>query len=183
MEGLRLYSAYRAYASLNVDLIIPFVECFSSRLMNWSNVIKQNLKTVTVSCCRLNLHSKVTVYLITNYFTHIFLCIAFNALTLLVGRQSRRPVNWVVRCCCGYLSGARCKWFLYHPGDATATSSSLASLKPEWFNLPGAGKEAVKRMCLSVCHIFLCILYQLDLSPRGLFSETIENCWSWISAG
>jgi len=37
-----------------------------------------------------------------------------------------------VLCWCGYLSGARCKWSAYGPADATdatATSSSLASLK------------------------------------------------------
>ena len=36
---------------------------------------------------------------------------AFSALTLLVGRQEGHPAckNWVVRCWCGYLSGARCR--------------------------------------------------------------------------
>jgi len=38
--------------------------------------------------------------------------------------------NWVMRCWCGYLSGARCKWFAYGPADANATSSSsLTTLK------------------------------------------------------
>ena len=31
-----------------------------------------------------------------------------------------------------YLSAARCKWFTYGPTDATATPSSLASLKPRF---------------------------------------------------
>jgi len=37
--------------------------------------------------------------------------------------------HWVMRYWRGYLSAARCKWFAYSPADATATPSSLASLK------------------------------------------------------
>ena len=45
-------------------------------------------------------------------------------------RKSIRPVKtWVTRCLCGYLSGARCKWFAYGWVDATATPPSLTSLK------------------------------------------------------
>jgi len=41
-----------------------------------------------------------------------------------------RPVKrWVMRCWCDYLSTVRCKWFTYAPADATATPSSLATLK------------------------------------------------------
>jgi len=48
--------------------------------------------------------------------------------------------NWVMKCWCGYLSGAKCKWFAYGPSDATATPSSLASVKsrivlPFWYRL------------------------------------------------
>ena len=59
---------------------------------------------------------------------------AFSALTLLVGRQEQHPAykNWVMRCWCGYLSGARCRFFCMwsswchcHP----QTPSSLASFK------------------------------------------------------
>ena len=34
----------------------------------------------------------------------------------------KRPLNrcWVMRCCCGYLSGVRCRLFAYGPADATA---------------------------------------------------------------
>jgi len=54
---------------------------------------------------------------------------AFRALVLLhcwLGvRKSVQPVkNWVVRCWCGYLSGARCK-LAYGPADATATHCLL----------------------------------------------------------
>jgi len=48
--------------------------------------------------------------------------------------------NWVIRCWCGYLSGAKCKWFAYDPANATATPSSIALLKfrmvlPFWHQL------------------------------------------------
>jgi len=52
---------------------------------------------------------------------------AFSALTLLVGRQEGHPAckkTLVVRCWCGYLSGARCR-LAYCPADATATHCLL----------------------------------------------------------
>jgi len=79
--------------------------------------------------------------------------VAFRALTWLGIRKSIRPVKiWVMRCWHCYLSGTRCKW--YGPADATATASSLVSLKsnPEWFTflvpayLKCPGKEIIKRM-------------------------------------
>ena len=75
-----------------------------------------------------------------------FEVIASSALTLLVGLQQEHPVckNCVMRCWCGYLSGARCRLFAYslvqlmplHP----KTPSSLASFKsrlvlPFWYRL------------------------------------------------
>jgi len=35
--------------------------------------------------------------------------------------------NWVMRCWCGYLSGVRCKWFAYGPGDDNGTLASVKS--------------------------------------------------------
>ena len=81
-----------------------------------------------------------------------------SALTLWVGRQEERPAckNWVMRCCCGYLSGARCRLFACGPADATAIPKShrlLPHLNPEFqtglsFLVPAypgcPGKEAVK---------------------------------------
>jgi len=60
-------------------------------------------------------------------------CVAFSALTLLiqlVGHQEEHPTckNSLMRCWCGHLFEARCKWFACGPADATATPSSLASL-------------------------------------------------------
>jgi len=69
--------------------------------------------------------------LIHSYTVYEFVTFAFSALALLVGCQEERPAwkNWVMRCWRGYLSGVKCKWFAYGPDDATATPSSLASLK------------------------------------------------------
>jgi len=56
---------------------------------------------------------------------------AFCALTLLVGHQEEHLAckKWVTRCWHGYMFRARSKCFAYGPADATATLSSLASLK------------------------------------------------------
>jgi len=47
--------------------------------------------------------------------------------------------NWVMGYWCGYLSGVWCKWFVYGPADATATPSSVASVKSRMVCLSGAG--------------------------------------------
>ena len=56
---------------------------------------------------------------------------AFSDLTLLVGRQEGHPAckNWVVRYWRGYMSGAKCKWFVYGLPDATATPIISCSSK------------------------------------------------------
>jgi len=72
----------------------------------------------------------------------------------LVGQQEEHPdcKNWVMRYWCGYLSGARCKWFVYVSSWCTATPSSLAAVKSRMVYLSGAGlpmlswKRAVKWM-------------------------------------
>jgi len=68
----------------------------------------------------------------------------FSALTLLVGRQEEHPAckHRVMRCWCGYLSGARCRLFTYGPADATAIPKHhrlLPRLSPDWFYLSGTG--------------------------------------------
>ena len=52
--------------------------------------------------------------------------VAFSALTRLAGRQEEHPAckNCVMRCWCGYLSGARCILF---PADATASQNPIVS--------------------------------------------------------
>jgi len=52
--------------------------------------------------------------------------------------------NWVVRYWRGYLSGARCKWLVYGPADATATPSSLAPVKSRMVYLSDSGSH---RLC------------------------------------
>jgi len=78
----------------------------------------------------------------------------FSALTLLVGRQEGHLAckNWVVRCWRDYLSGERCKWFVYGPADANVIPSSLAPVKSRMVYLTSTGlprlswKKAVKRV-------------------------------------
>ena len=56
-------------------------------------------------------------------------------------RKSIRPVKiGVMRCWCGYLSGARCRLFAYGPADATTIPKPhhlLPHLNPDWFFLSG----------------------------------------------
>jgi len=75
-------------------------------------------------------------------------------------RKSIQSVkNWVMKCWRGYLSKVTCKWFAYSLADATATSSSLASLKsrmvlPFWCQLMQIVLEKKPLngcLCLSVC--------------------------------
>jgi len=80
---------------------------------------------------------------------------AFNALTLLVGREEGHPAckNWVVRCWHGYLSEARCR-FAYGPADAIATHYLLLQQIQIGFT----------RMVL----LFWCQLTQVVLEKRPL---------------
>jgi len=60
-------------------------------------------------------------------------------------RKSIGPVkDWVMRCWCGYLSGARCKWYAYGPADNHCHPSPLVHYNPDWFR-----KEAVKWMTVN----------------------------------
>jgi len=100
----------------------------------------------TVMFCSLSL-KKLVVFFVMLYFVNVFLLpvcrnkdyIGFSALTLLVRKGIWLVRNWVMWCWRGYLSGARCKWFACGPADATATPSSIASLKPRMVYLSGAG--------------------------------------------
>ena len=61
-----------------------------------------------------------------------------------VGCQEEHPAckNWVMRCWCGYLSGVRCRLFVYGPANATAIRKPhhiLPHLNPDWFYLSGTG--------------------------------------------
>ena len=78
---------------------------------------------------------------------------AFSAFPLLVGHQDEHLAckNRLLVCCCGYLSGARCRLFVYSPADdpVVPKPSLLLHLNPDCFYLSGfglprlPGKEAV----------------------------------------
>jgi len=75
-----------------------------------------------------SLHFCITIYhspLIKTLVLFTFTLTAFSALMLLVEHQEGHPAgkNWGMRCKCGYLSGAKCKWFAYGPTDATFLAS------------------------------------------------------------
>ena len=111
-------------------------------------------------------------YLTNIHFMHIkqlkmwllyCVVIAFNALTLLVVCQEVHPAckNWVMRCWCGCLSGARCRLFAYGPADATASprphlSSSL--VLPFWYWLTQVVLEKRPLNGCSSSNILCCIL-------------------------
>jgi len=91
----------------------------------------------------------------------------YTCILLLLGvRKSIRPVKIVIRCCCGYLSGARCRFFAYDPTDSTAIhkprhllqcviqiQTGFTFLVPAYPGCPG--KDAVKRMqCVVVVYYY-----------------------------
>jgi len=65
-------------------------------------------------------------------YSHQYSHRAFSALTLLTGLQEEHPAsrNWVMKCWCGYLSGARCRSFAYGLADATAIPKPHYLLPP-----------------------------------------------------
>jgi len=98
---------------------------------------------------------------------YLFICLCFNTVGWASERASGLQKNWVMRCWRGYLSEARCKWSAYGPADATATPSSLASLKsrmvlPFWCQLTQVVlKMRLLNGCLSVFTSFIIICRQL----------------------
>ena len=73
------------------------------------------------------------------------------------GRKGIRPVkNWVVRCWCGYLSGARCRLAYVQLMPLPLTISCSSKIQIGFTFLvpahPGSpGQRAVKRVCVWVC--------------------------------
>ena len=75
---------------------------------------------------------------------------AFDALTLLAGRQEKHPAckNLVMRCWHGNLSGVRGRFFAYGSADATAIPKPhrlLPHLNPDWFYLSGTNLPKLSR--------------------------------------
>jgi len=103
----------------------------------------------------------------------------FSALTLLVRWQEGHPACKIrlVMCWCVYLSEARFKWFAYGSADATATPSSLGSLKSRMVYLAGAKAVVEKRplnRCSSKCLI--------KVMPPGKKNKSLSSEWRTKSA-
>ena len=75
----------------------------------------------------------------------------------------------------GYLSGARCKWFAHGPADATATPSSLASLKSRMIYLSGAGLPRLswKKRPLNRCSSVVKLSLKLGFRPKSELDSKI----------
>ena len=91
------------------------------------------------------------------------------------GRKGIRPVkNWLVRCWCGYLSGARCRLARAQLMPLPLTSSCSSKIQIGFTFLvpayPGSpGQRAVKRVCVCVC---VCE-YLAELQARTSLSHAI----------
>jgi len=69
--------------------------------------------------------------------------------------------TWLMRCWCGYLSGARCRLFAYGPADATASQNPLhllPHLNPDWFYLSGTGSSVCMCVCRPIRSFGSCVL-------------------------
>ena len=118
-------------------------------------------------------------------------CLAFSALTLLVGHQEEH-LACKNECCRGYLYGARCKLLPYDQADATATQSSLAVLKsrlvwPIWCQLVKVvlEKEAIKWVFV-FCFVWTKVVVQ-TYWRRHKLTEVIalpgplkSRWWQWV---
>jgi len=88
---------------------------------------------------------------------------------LLIGCQKEHPAckNWVMRCWCGYFSGARCRLFAYGPADATAIPKPnhlLLHLNPVllyWYWLTQVVPE---NGSLNACNIGMSILCEYAIA-------------------
>jgi len=88
---------------------------------------------------------------------------------LLIGCQKEHPAckNWVMRCWCGYFSGARCRLFAYGPADATAIprpNHLLLHLNPVllfWYWLTQVVPE---NGSLNACNIGMSILCEYAIA-------------------
>ena len=143
-----LYGALFHYFSVDSDRkFITSVSIWQSRVASlWLGLQKIKVKNPQNKGSllgKIEWLQKITAFNIHSFF-------AFSVLTLLVGRQEEHPAckNWVMRCWCGYLSGARCKLFAHGPADATASQNRttlLPHLNPDWFYLSSTGLPRLSR--------------------------------------
>jgi len=83
-----------------------------------SVVLKGQIAFLRTNCSQSNYIFCIYVISVPSVHWHCWLGV----------RKSIRPVkNWVMRCWCGYLSGARCRLFAYGPADATASQNPIIS--------------------------------------------------------
>jgi len=92
----------------------------------------------SISCCRRSTASTslttylslvclaISVFASLHCYTTSPCCFCLQCHDTVFGCQEEHLAykNCVMRYWCGYLYGARCKWFAYGPADATATPSS-----------------------------------------------------------
>jgi len=178
------------------------VGVYGSHWSSWTGVQFSSVHAVnpplrrTNCCCFIKLCTRdatsCTTGCTTGYilrFTVITVLIAFNALTLLAGRQKKHPTckhpackNWAMRCWCGYLYRARCRLFAY---GATATSSPFGSLKSRISYLKLSAyqgcprKEAVKGVfvCLVMILFYRHLLMKSFFLGRWLSLYTFALVW------
>ena len=123
-------------ADMRKSRFVAQLKLFKIVLNGYSSIISIYLAGCSWACDDCNLEMKV--HDLWRYVNVTEGRIAFSALTLLIRHQEEHPAckNWVMRCWCGYLSGARCRLFAYGPADATAipkTDHLLSHLNPDWF--------------------------------------------------
>ena len=103
-----------------------------TRRCKWNsrlNKLKHTHPALHVYCNVLTITSKRMLTTAVENYLFCAASIAFSAFTLLFGHQKEHPAckNSVMRCWCGYLSGARCRLFAYGPADATASQNPIIS--------------------------------------------------------
>jgi len=141
--------------------------------------------SAAVACTFLIVSFNSNVYfcittLFSVYLFHLSMLRAFNALTLLVGRQEGHPACKKLGCWYGYLRGARCIW----PSWCHCHSLSLASVNSRLvftFLVPAdpgsPRRRAVKRVCVYVCQYAIYAQY-MSIEISVWYGEIYIQVWS-----
>ena len=79
----------------------------------------------------------------------------------------------------GHLSGTRCRWSAYGPGDATATPSSLAPVKSRMVYLSGAGlpKLSWKRLLNGCSSVVVVLVSERLYEDSADGTEMMQVTW------
>jgi len=83
--------------------------------------------------------------------------------------------NLMLKCWRGYLSTARCKWFAYGLSDATATPSSLASLKSRLVTFCVSCRR--REMYSGNTHLFVCVSVCLSAAAHPHYCMDPDVTW------